>query len=61
MFEKPIWQYKNKSLIPAPPLPQKLDDQIKTQQLFFHVGYHSENVKSFEYQYKLKENILKPK
>ena len=61
LFEKLSVHYKKKSLTPDPPTPQKLDDQIKTQQLFFHFGYHPYNVKSFEYQHKFKENILKPK
>ena len=44
-----------------PPPSQQLYDQSKTQQLLLHVGYHPTNVKFFEYQGKLKENILKPK
>ena len=61
MFDKSIIHYKNKSLTPVPSPPQKLDDQRKTQQLFFHIGYHPYNVELFEYQRKFKENILRPK
>ena len=52
--------YKNKELTPVPPPSQQLDYQIKTQQLFFHSGYHPDNVNSFEYQLKFKENVIKP-
>ena len=31
-----------------PPPPEKLDDQSKTQQLLFHIGYHPDNINSFE-------------
>ena len=58
-FEKSIVHYKKKSLTPEPPPPQQLDHQSKTQQLFFHVRYHPDNVKSFEYQCKFKGNTLK--
>ena len=61
MIKKAIVQYKNKSLKTVLPLPQQFDDQRKTQQLFFHVGYHPDNLKFFEYQKKFKENIIKPK
>ena len=61
MFEKAIVKYKKKALTPAPPPTQQLDDHRKTQQLFFHVEYHTEYVKSFEYKHKFKENILKLK
>ena len=53
-------KYKNKAITLAPP-PQQIDDQNKAHQLFFHVVYHIENIKYFEYQRKFKEKILKPK
>ena len=53
--------HKKKAFTLAPPPPQQLDGKIKTQQIFFHVGYHPENVKCSEYKRKFKENILKPK
>ena len=59
LFDKSIVQYKKKSLTPVPPPPQQLYEQSKTQQLFFHVGYNTDNMNSFEYQHKFKENILK--
>ena len=59
LFEKLLVHYKKKSLTPEPPPPQQLDHQSKTQQLFFHVRYHPDNVKSFEYQCKFKGNTLK--
>ena len=61
MFEKAIVHYKNKTLTSTPPPSQQLKYQSITQQKFFHVGYHADNVKSFGYQRKFKENILKPK
>ena len=54
MFEKSIVHYKMKTLISAQPHSQKLDDQRKTQQLFFQVGYDPDNVNYFEYQYNFK-------
>ena len=58
MFEEAILHQKNKALTMAPPPPQQLDDQSKTQHIFFHIGYHPENVNSFEYQRKFKEKHL---
>ena len=52
MFEKSILHSKKKALTSVPSPPQKLYDQIKTQQLFFHVIYHPDNVNSFELQRK---------
>ena len=60
MFEKLIVHNKNKALTLAPP-PHQLDNQSRTQQLFFCVEYHPKNMKSFEYQQAFKGNILKPK
>ena len=40
--------YKKKALKPEPPPSQQIYNQVKTQQLLFHIIYHPDNVKSFE-------------
>ena len=61
IFEKSIVHYKKKAPKPESPPPQQFDDQIKTQQILFHIRYNPGNVNYFEYQHRFKLKILKPK